>query len=92
MLKQYWGKISWLVGAVITIAGVASFQSWRDLLGSVGWAIRDNPVSAAVVALGLVVIVVGNWDTIKRLTVGSKRWRTDKELGDEIHGWLRRNG
>lgn len=92
MLTKHWAKISATGGAVITIIGLASFQTWRNRLGEAGWAIHDNPVATGLAVFGLLVIAVGQWEAIRSSLFGSKRWRTDKELGDELNTWLRQAG
>lgn len=85
-------KLSGVGGAVITIAGFASFQTWRDRLGDIGWAIHDNKVATAIVVFGILIILLGQWNAIRAFIFGTKRWPTDKDLGDEIHDWLRESG
>lgn len=91
-LQRNWPKLSGIGGTVITIAGLVTFQTWRDRLGEIGWAIHDNPLPAGAVVFGIVLLTIANWDRIRSTVIESKRWRTDQELNDELYGWLRQAG
>jgi hypothetical protein len=91
-LRRHANELLGLGGAVITIVGLASFRTWRDGLGAVGWAVRDNPISATVLALGVLLFLAANWDRLRRLIWGVQRWPSDAALEDELNKWMRDAG
>lgn len=84
-----------VAGVVITIIGLITLpddiQAWGNRIGEVITAVKANPLSALAVFVGIMLLMVGYWDKIRRLFRGSKRWRTDQDLGNELHGWLRKS-
>ena len=63
--------------------------NWGERVTDVWIMFKDNPVSGGALVVGLVLVVMANWEKVSRL-LGGKRWRSDEELGNELHGWLRR--
>jgi hypothetical protein len=90
--RRHWTKAASIGGGVISIISLASFGTWRD--GSIGilWAFRDNPFPSIALLVGIVLLFAGNWDRVKSLVVHPQRWKTDKDLGDELNGWMRDAG
>ncbi len=65
-------------------------RSW-ERIRSVGEMAGDNPIAAAALAVSIAVFLWANSEPIQRF-LGGRRWHTDQELGDELHGWLRESG
>lgn len=81
-----WGGV--MITAIGLITLPDSISTWGNRLQDLGDMIRDNPSAASAIVVGVALIIWGNWGTVTR-AFGAKRWRTDKQLGDELHGWLR---
>ena len=83
-------------GGACTIIGLVTLPDalsvWKQRVSDVLDIAAGNPLSAGAILIGLILLTVANWNQIGRMLFGEKqipRWPTDKELGDEIHGWLR---
>lgn len=79
-------------GLVITVIGLvslpASLSTWGNRFQDLGDMTRDNPAAAIAIVVGVALVIWGNWEMVTK-AFGAKRWRSDKQLGDELHGWLR---
>jgi hypothetical protein len=66
-------------------------DTWGDRLQDIGGMFKGNPVAGVALAFGIILIVWGYRDELRRRLSGS-RWRSDKELEDELSTWLRDSG
>jgi len=83
-------------GTVIALIGLVSLPqdagTWWGHLQDVGALLKGNPVSGVALAFGIVLLGWGYRDDLRRRLGHSKRWRSDKELEDELSSWLREAG
>lgn len=83
-------------GAVIFAIGLIALpddlNSWWQRIEDVGEMASDNPLAAFAILLGLALIAFANRDSLLGVLRKQPRWRSDQELGDEIHRWLRQAG
>ncbi|KKN75643.1 hypothetical protein LCGC14_0378810 [marine sediment metagenome] len=78
-----------LIGAIGFITLPSDLGTWGTRLKDIAQIGIDNPLSVLAICLGVVLLGYGYWDSLRLKVLGSKRWRSDKEMGDELHGWLR---
>jgi len=85
-----------LGGAVVAIIGLITLpndlDTWRQRLEDAWDMASSNPLSAFAILFGLALMAYANRESLLRVVRGGRRWQSDKELGDEIHGWLRQFG
>ena len=79
------GTLASIIGAITLPDDVGT---WGNRIAYIWDMVKDNPISGFAIVVGLVLLAWANWDMISRV-IGAKRWRSDVELGNEIHGWLR---
>lgn len=88
-------RLSKIGGVLITAIGFITLPSdlgtWGTRLKDFAQIGIDNPLSVLAILLGVVLLGFGYWDTLRHKVLGSKRWRSNKEMGDTLHGWLRQS-
>ena len=86
-------RILGLVGTVIATIGAVTLPedlgTWEHRLNQLGKIAGGNPLSVFAIVVGLALLVYANWNSLARF-FGRRRWRTDEDLGNELHDWLRR--
>jgi len=92
MLNQ-WFKVG---GAVIAFVGLVTLpediNTWWGRLQDVGNMFKGNPFAGVALAFGIILFVWGYRDELRRRLGGAKRWRSEKDLEDELSTWLRDSG
>jgi len=83
-------------GAVIGLIGLVTLpediNTWWARLQDVGGMFEGNPLAGGALAVGIILVALGYRDELRRRLSGSRRWRSDKELEDELSTWLRESG
>jgi len=85
-----------VAGAVIAFVGLVTLpediNTWWGRLQDVGGMFESNPLAGGALAFGIILLAWGYRDELRRRVSGSKRWRSEKELEDELSTWLRDAG